>query len=250
MNLISASSAAFALLLSASAFAQAPIHVLASNGVKGVVEKLQPQMEHAAGHPLAIQYGTTASFRQKIAAGEPFDLVLLTSEAVDDLAKEGKVAAASRTSLARCGVGIGIRQGATKPDIGTPAALKQALLNAKSITYVAKGASRHTIEAALAHLGIADQMKAKTQLAQASGPAGESVANGQAQMLITLVSEIVTVHGVELVGPLPNEVQGYIHFSAGVGAKAENAEGAKKVIQFLSSSAAAPTYKSSGMEVH
>jgi len=243
-------SAALFLVVTAPGFGQTPIHILASNGVKGVVEKLRPQMESAAGHPLTIQYGTTASFRQKIAAGEPFDLVLLTTEAVDDLAKDGKISAASRTALARCGVGVGIRKGAAKPDISTPAALKQTLLNAKSITYVTKGASRHTIEAALAHLGIADQMKAKTKLAPASGEAGESVAKGRVELLITLVSEIVTVPGVELVGPLPSEVQGYIHFAAGVGAKAENAEAASKVIAFLSSSAAAPTYKSSGLEVH
>lgn len=249
MNPISAG-VTLALFLSVSAFGQAPIHVLASNGVKGVVEKLQPQLEHAAGHPLAIQYGTTASFRQKIAAGERFDLVLLTSEAVDDLVKDGNVTASSRTSLARCGVGVGIRKGAAKPDIKTTAAFKQTLLNAKSITYVTKGASRHTIEAALAHLGITDQMKAKTKFAETSGAAGESVAHGQAELLITLVSEIVTVPGVDLVGPLPSEVQGYINFAAGVGSKAENADAANKVIGFLSSAAAAPTYKSGGLEVH
>jgi molybdate transport system substrate-binding protein len=160
------------------------------------------------------------------------------------------VTAASRTDLARCGVGVGIRKGAAKPDIKTPAALKQTLLNAKSITYVTKGASRHTIEAMLTHLGIADQMKAKTRFAPASEAAGESVANGHAELLITLVSEIVTVPGVELVGPLPSEVQGYINFAAGVGANAKNADAANKVIGFLSSSAAAPTYKAGGMEVH
>ena len=250
MKSIAATYAAFTLLAALSVFGQAPVKVLASNGVKGVVEKLQPKLEHAAGHPLSIQYGTTASFRQKIGAGEPFDLVILTTEAVDDLVKAGQVSAASQAGLARCGVGVGIRKGAPKPDISSAASLKQSLLNAKSVVYVTAGASRPTIEAMASHLGITDQLKAKTQFAANSGEAGDAVASGKAELLITLVSEIVTVPGAELAGPLPAEVQGYIHFAAGVGAKAENAEAAKKVITYLTSAAAAPTYKASGMETH
>jgi len=241
-------SAAVSFLFAAQAFPQTPIQVLASNGVKGVLEKLKPQAEHAAGHPLAVQYGTTVSLKQKIAAGEGFDLVMLTSEAVDDLVKDGKVSSATRTPVARCGVGVGIRQGAPKPDVSTTAALKQALLKAKSVVYVTNGASRPFIEAMAAHLGITDQLKAKTQFAANSGEAGERTANGQAELLITMVSEIVTVHGVELAGPLPAEVQGYVNFAAGVGAKAANPEAAKKALQFLTGPAVAPSYKAGGLE--
>jgi molybdate transport system substrate-binding protein len=111
------------------------LHVLASNGMKAVIEELQPRCERAIGHPLAIQYGSTVGLRQKIDAGETFDVVILTTDAIGDLVKENKATAGTRADFARCGVGVAVRTGAPKPDISTPAALKRTLQAAKSITY-------------------------------------------------------------------------------------------------------------------
>ena len=250
MNRRSIAVAFFAIagLASGAAAQTGAVRVIASNGVKAVIEELQPQCERAIGHPLVIQWGSTTGLKQKIEAGEPFDLAVLTTEAIDALVHSGKVSGATRADIARCGVGVGIRSGAPKPDIGTPEAMKKTLLNAKSITYAQDGASRVFVEKMEQTLGIAEQTKAKTMLTTGSGPATANVAEGKAEMVLTLASEILPVHGIELIGPLPGSLQGYVSFAAAAGAKAQNAEAAKAVIQFLKGASAAPVYKAKGME--
>ena len=224
------------------------VRVIASNGVKAVIEELQPQCERALGRSLSIQWGSTTGLKQKIEAGEPFDLAVLTTEAIDALIQSGKVSASTRADIARCGVGVGIRSGAPKPDISTPEAMKKTLLNAKSITYAQDGASRVFVEKMEQTLGIAEQAKGKTILTTGSGPATANVAERKAEMVLTLASEILPVHGIDLIGPLPGPLQGYVSFAAGTSSKAQNAEVAKAVIQFLKSAAAGPVYKAKGME--
>jgi molybdate transport system substrate-binding protein len=223
------------------------VRVLVSNGVKAVVEELQPQCERAAGHPLAIQFGTTASLKQKIEAGEAFDVALLGTEAIDDLAKAGKIAGGG-TPMARCGIGVGIRAGQTKPDIHSPEALRLALQETKSISYAQDGASRVFIEKMVEHMGIASDIKTKTMLTQGSAAAGINVASGKAGMVLTLISEILPMPGVQLVGPLPAAVQSYVSFSAGVSANATYATAGKALIQAVTGPKAAAVYKAKGME--
>jgi molybdate transport system substrate-binding protein len=231
-----------------SAAAQtAPVRVLASNGVREVILELKPECERTIDHPLEIQFGSTTDLVKKINAGEPFDLTFLTTQAIDGLAKSGKVSSKG-TPIARCGVGVGIRSGAAKPDIGTPEAMKATLLQAKFVTYAEDGASRMFVEQMEQKLGIADQMKPKTVLTHGSGAATANVAAGKADMVLTLASEILPVHGIELIGPLPAAVQGYVNFSAATASQAQNADAAKAIVRFLKSSAAAPVYKAKGME--
>src|SRR5262245_25807569 len=115
--------------------AQTPVRVFASNGVKAVIEQLRAQCERAAGRMLNIQFDSTAGLRQKVNSGQAFDVAILTTTAIDDLIKEGKLAASSRANVARAGIGIGVKSGVPKPDIGTSETLKQTLLNSKSITF-------------------------------------------------------------------------------------------------------------------
>jgi len=225
-----------------------PIHVLVSNGVRAVVEDLQPQCEKAIGHPLSIEYSAAALLKQKVDAGEPFDVALLTTEVTDELIKEGKVAADSRADLGRVGVGVGIRAGAPKPDISTPDALKRTLLNAKSITYAKDGAARVLIEQIYDRLGIANEIKPKIMLQSVPGRPQTAVADGQAEMVMTLVSEILPVKGIELVGPVPKELQSYVSFRGGVSANTKNTETSRAVVKFFTSSKAAPAYKARGLE--
>ena len=225
-----------------------PVRVLVSNGMKAAMEELQPQCERAIGHPLAVQYNSTLSVKKMIEAGEGFDVTLITTEAIDDLIKQGKLAGGSRTPLARSELGIGIRAGAAKPDIHTPEALKRSLREAKSITYPQDGASRGYIEKMFERLGIAADVKPKIILAKGSGPATESVAEGQAAMVITLFSEIVPIHGVEILGPLPGEYQSDIRFSAAASSTAQDAAAAKALITFLAGPKVAPALKAKGLD--
>src|ERR1700681_2053195 len=135
---------ACALLFSQRLAAQTPeVRVLASNGIKAVVEDLLPQAQHTTGHTISVQYRPTAALKQEIDAGEPFDVVIVTVESIAQLSKEGKTTGGEGTPISRVGVGIGIRKGATRPDISTPEALKRALLGAKAIAYGPSGASTH-----------------------------------------------------------------------------------------------------------
>jgi molybdate transport system substrate-binding protein len=237
------------MLAAVSAAAQnAPVRVLASNGVKAVIDDLKPQAERAIGRPLVIEFGTSSAVKTRIEGGEAFDVAILTSEVIDDLAKAGKIAAGTRTEIARCGIGIGVRAGAAKPDIRTTDALKKALLAAKSITYAQDGASRTYILQMQDKLGIGDAMKAKTILEKGSVGSNARVADGSAEMVLTLVSEILPAPGVQLVGPLPAEVQSYVNFAEGIGPNSKNTEAGKALVKFFASPAIAPTLKAKGME--
>ena len=224
------------------------LRVLVSNGMKGTIEELQPQCEKAIGRSLAIQFGSTASLKKRIETGEAFDVTVITTEAIGDLIKQGKLTGASRVDVGRSELGIGIRVGAPKPDIRTPAALKKAFQEATSITYPQDGASRGSIENMFERMGIAADVKPRIILAPGSGPATESVAAGRAAMVITLFSEIVPTHGVEILGPLPGEYQSDIRFGAATSATSGNAEAAKALIAFLSGPKAAPVLKAKGIE--
>jgi molybdate transport system substrate-binding protein len=236
------------LLSQAVAVQGTAVRVLASNGMKAALEELQPQCERAIGRPLALQFNSTASMKQKIEAGEGFDVAIITTEAIFDLIKQGKLAGGSRADLGRSELGIGIRAGTAKPDIHTPDALKQTLLNATSITYPQDGASRAYIEHMFERLGIAADVKPRIILAQGSGPATESVAAGKAALVITLFSEIVPIHGVEILGPLPGELHYDIRFGAAASATTKNAEAARALIAFLAGPKAASTFKAKGVE--
>jgi len=224
------------------------LRVLVSNGMKGTMEELQPQCEKAVGRSLAIQFGSTASLKKRIETGESFDVTIITTEAIGDLIKQGKLAGASRMDVGRSELGIGIRAGAPRPDIRTPEALKKTLKEAQSITFPQDGASRGSIEKMFERMGIAADVKPRIILAPGSGPATESVAAGRAAMVITLFSEIVPTHGVEILGPLPGEYQSDIRFGAATSATSRDPEAAKALIAFLSGPKAAPVLKAKGIE--
>jgi len=224
------------------------LRVLASNGVKGSMEALQPQSEKAVGRALAIEFGSTASLKKRIVMGEPFDVTIITTDAIGDLVSQGKLTGASRADVGRSELGIGIRAGAPRPDIRTAAALKKALQDAPSITYPQDGASRGSIEKMFERMGIAADVKPRIVLAPGSGPATESVAAGKAAMVITLFSEIVPVHGVEVLGALPGEYRSDIRFGAAASATSKNAEAARALIAFLAGPKAAPVFKAKGIE--
>jgi molybdate transport system substrate-binding protein len=233
----------------ASAAAQvAPVRLFASNGVRPVIQALTHAAEGVIAHPLAAQFNTTTVLKERIEKGEPFDAAILTADALDSLIKAGKIQPASRVEVGTAGIGVGIRSGTKKPDIRTAEAIKQTLMNAKAITYAQDGASRPHIEKMVNELGIAESMKSKTLLKQGSDASMASVADGQAEIVLTLVSEILQAPGIELVGPLPARFQNYVRFAAGVGVGAKNPEAAAALIKFLTDPKVAPTFTAKGFE--
>jgi molybdate transport system substrate-binding protein len=226
------------------------LRVMISDGMKTVVEELTPQIEHAMGRKLAVQFNSSKNLRDKIQAGEPFDAAILTSDVLDDLIKQGKIAPAGRAEISRTGLGVGVRAGAPKPDISTPDALKKTLLAAKSISFNPTGASAaHTYDM-FSRMGITDAVKPKLMLDAEAGRPQMNVAGGKTELVISLIPEIRFFPGVDLVGPIPPDYQSYVNFAGGIAANARDAEGAKALIQFLTGPAVVPVLKAKGMEPH
>ena len=245
---IAATVAALFALSTPPAAAQADaLHLFVSNGMKGSMEALQGRCEKEVRRRLVIQFGSTASLKQRIEAGEAFDVTIITIEAIDDLIKKAWLTSGTRTAIGRSELGVGIRAGASKPDIRSVATFRQALRQAPSITYPQDGASRGYIEHMFERLGIADDVKAKIILAPGSGPATESVAAGKAAMVLTLFSEIVPTHGVEILGPLPGEYQSDIRFGAATSAQSKNADVATALIAFLAGPKVTAVLKAKGI---
>jgi molybdate transport system substrate-binding protein len=221
---------------------------MVSDGMKTVMEVLTPQIEHSIGRKLAAQFNSSKNLRDMIQAGEPFDAAILTSDVLDDLIKQGKVAAGTRADISRTGMGVGVRVGVPKPDISTPEALKRTLLNAKSISFNPTGASAaHTYDM-FARLGITDAVKPKLILDAEAGRPQMNVAGGKAELVISLIPEIKFFPGVDLVGPIPPDFQSYINFAAGIATNAHDADASKALIQFITGPTAAPILKAKGME--
>jgi len=218
--------------------------------MKAVLEELRGRAEREIGRPLGnIEFNTSAAIRQKIQSGEPFDVAILSSDVLDAVIKDGKITAASRMDLGRSGIGVGVRSGAPRPDIKTPEALKKALLNAKSMTWVEVGASRVHIDKMLDDLGIAKDIKPKVVLTQGVDQSVASVAAGKTELLITLMSEIVPAKGIELVGPFPAKVQGYVSLAGGVSITSKNVEAGRSLLKILAAPSTAPIYQAKGMEL-
>jgi molybdate transport system substrate-binding protein len=225
----------------------AAVRVLSSNGVKGVIDDVRPEIERAIGRPLSIEFSTSAALKTKIEQGEAFDVAILTPAIVDELVKEGKIAPGSSVNVARSGVGVGAREGAPRTDVSTPDALKRALLDANKVAFTAEGQSRATIDRTFDRLGIADAMRPKVMLlGPAGGPA--AVARGEADLTLTLVSEIIPIPGVQLLGPLPGDLQSYVSFAAGRGANAKDREAADALLRQLSGSVVTSALEAHGME--
>lgn len=225
----------------------AEIKVLVSNALKSTMEELTPQFEKASEHKLSLTFGAAAEIKTAIEKGAPLDVAILTAEVTDDLIREGKLTAAGRTDIARSGAGVAARKGAPKPDISTTDGFKHALLDAKSIAYVAAGATAPYILSLFERLGIADQVKSKLRPQPTSNPAAKAVANGQAELGITQISEILPYTGAELVGPIPADIQLYTVYPAAIAGDTKASDAAKALIKFLTAPAAVAVIKAKGL---
>jgi molybdate transport system substrate-binding protein len=225
----------------------AELTVLTSQGVVSAVRDLAPAFEKASGHKVMVSFEAGPSLMNKVNANAPADLVTHYPSAVDDLIKQGKVLAGTRTDFARGGVGLAVKSGAPKPDIGTPEAFKRAMLAAKSVAYSRAGASGLYMAKLMERLGIADAMRPKTRLVDGV-PVAEIVAKGEAELGMQQINVLLPIAGVDYVGPLPGDLQDYVEFAAGVLTVSKEPEAAKAFTRFISSVEAVPLIKKSGME--
>lgn len=240
---------AFLLVVSISVVAQAAeIRVLCSNGLKAVMEAAAPQFERSSGHKVTMKFGLAAGFKQQIEAGESFDLAVLTPALIDDLIKQGKLAADSRAVIARTGLGLMIRAGARKPDVSTTDAFKRSLLGAKSIAFAKEGASGVAFTALIQKLAIADTLKTKLKPTSTGEEVNDLVVTGGAEFGVLPLSEILPVRGAELGGMFPNDVQSYIVMAGAVGSNAKQNAAARDLLKFLMAPSTLPMIKAKGME--
>jgi molybdate transport system substrate-binding protein len=229
----------------------AEIKVLSAVPMQQVMEDVAPKFERATGHTLALTFATLGEVGKRIQDGESADVVLIPRQGTDSLVKDGKVAADHVTVIARSGIAVAVRKGAPKPDISSPEALKRTLLAAKSITYsdpAAGGASGNHFTQVIERLGIVNEMKPKTILAKPGDETGVLVANGQAELGVHQFQVLMSVAGIEIVGPLPGDLQDTIVFAAAIMGDAGSPEASKELVDFLRTPEAAGVIKAKGME--
>jgi molybdate transport system substrate-binding protein len=246
-------SVAFATTILLSGAAQAAdVHVIATGAVKGAFSRLVPAFEQASGHRLIIAWGPSYgsspdAIPTRLKNQEPVDVLIMVGAALDDRLGDGKFIAASRADLAQSGIGVGVRKGAPRPDISSPAALKQALLNAKTIGH-SEGASGTYIAGTLfKKLGISEQVASKVRVVHGKELVGDVIARGEVELGLQQISELMVVPGVEYVGPLPAELQKTSLISAVAAADASQAAAAKEFLLFLASPAASTMFAQSGL---
>jgi molybdate transport system substrate-binding protein len=202
------------LILATAAFAVSAdeIKVISGGAARSFVEPLAREFP---GHEVKLDWQPMGKLVQSLAAGQPADMVIVTSEVLQQLEKEGRLAPQSGRPIARVGIGVAVHRSAPSPDISTPEAFKRTLLAAKSIVYIdpKTGTSGKHVAEILSRLGIADEVNRKARLGQ-GGYIVEPVGRGEIELGIHQISEILPVKGVKLVGELPRELQKYTVYVA------------------------------------
>jgi molybdate transport system substrate-binding protein len=239
-------------LLAATAAAAAEINAFVSTAIKAVTDELLPPFARANGHTIHASYGPSGALIPRFERGEPVDVFLTDSAAIDQLIGRGKIAG-GRIDLARTGIGIAVRKGAPRPDVSSAQALKRALLAARSVGYAARSGGSITaahIERVFQQLGIAAELAPKIKLAAGGtdGRVSVLVSSGEAEIGLQQVSELMSNSEVEVIGMLPAELQLTTLYSAGVTATAREAEAAKALIQALVAPSAASLYQVKGLD--
>ena len=240
---------AVAILFSSAPYAQDAdvLRVYSSNGVRVVLQEMQPQIEQAIGHTLEFEFSTSRTLTDRLSADEAFDVAVLTPRLIDELDELDKIASESREAFARVGIGVASRRGTPAKPVGTLDELRQTFLEAESVAFGARGQSRRTNEASFAALGIEDEMRGKIRLTGA-GEAPVLVAEGEIELVLSLVSELLREPGIQFLGPLPSEVQGYVDFEAAVSAGTLDSDAARAFVRFLSTPAFTASLEKHGLE--
>jgi molybdate transport system substrate-binding protein len=240
-----------ALLFTATASA-AEVRVMISGGLTAAFNALVPEFERQTGNKVLVAYGpsmgtTVNAIPVRLERGEPADVLIMVGYALGDLAKNGKVIPDSRVDLVKSGIGVAVKAGALRPDISSADTLKRALLAAKSVAYSDSASGVYVSSEMFKKLGIENEMKDKARMIPAT-PVGEIVAHGDAEIGFQQISELKPVAGIDIVGPLPSDLQKITVFSAGIATGSKEPEAGKALIKFLTSPAAGAEIKKSGLD--
>jgi molybdate transport system substrate-binding protein len=237
------------IAIASSAMASAAeITVLCSNGIKAVMEEIVPRFEESTRHRVRITYGVSAALQRQIAAGERFDLAILTAPLIDRAIEQGTIAAATRVVLARSAIVLAIRAGASRPDIRTAAALEHTLLASKSVTYAEEGAGGVFFAALIERRGLAAGLNSRLRPVRTGDEVSASVARGDAELAVLPLSEILPVAGAEVLGPFPPGLEGYMVMAAGQSPSTTERDAAGALIAFVRAPAVSPILERKGMQ--
>lgn len=223
----------------------ASIRVLCTNGLKSVFEAIGPELTKSTGVGFSADYGSTVKFTDQIVAGDIPDLVILTDEAIDKLIAGGQLTG-QRSDIARSFIGVAVKQGAPRPDISSKAAFIQTLRNATSIARSRLGASGQHFGKLLEQFGLAQELAPK--ISAYDGLAGQMCADGKHEIAIQQISELMPVEGLDIVGPLPDEIQKVSVFSAGIGANTTQRVAAERFIAYVRSGNCDSILRDKGLE--
>ena len=222
------------------------IKVWTARAIATVLSETGREFERETGYRLNVISDLPPAFARRFSAGEPFDVIVSGSATIDEWSKDGRILPETRIDIARSGIGVEVRAGAVKPDISSVEAFKRALLEAKSIAFLRVGSGIH-IAGLVDRFGIADAINPKVTRPE-SDIVSELVAKGEVELGIVVITQILTTPGVDLVGPLPSEVQSYVTFTGAVSARSEVPEAARQLIKFLTGPTASPVMRKQGME--
>ena len=235
------------LVLSTMTIARASeLKLIAGGSLAGLFNELGPQFEKVSGHKLSIHFDSTPNIIARVNSGAAFDVAVVPVDVFNDAAAKGRFAPGPTIDIARVGYGVIVRAGAPKPDISPPDAFKKALLDAKSIASVPASAAGAYIAKVYERLGIGEDMKAKTRVQSGPTAIAPAVTKGEAELGIFLTN-VLTVPGVELVGPFPADLQQELLFASAIAADARETDAAKALVDYLRTPAAIAAIKAAGM---
>lgn len=223
------------------------VRMLSTLGLMGAMRSLSSAYEAATGVRIDADFAPTLALLKRLRDGEAADLVVLTREGLDEVIGEGRVVAGSAADLARSFVGMAVRAGQAHPDISTEAALRKALLAARSVAYSRLGASGVYFAQLIVRMGIAAKINAKATIVE-QGFTAERLVSGEADLAVQQISELKQVEGIEVVGPIPHDLQTPAVFSAGRMADAKHADAADRLLHYLASPEVVPVLRQSGLE--
>lgn len=244
--------AAASMLVSGAADA-ADIRVIASGAMRGAFTSLIPQFEQASGHHVVLAWGPSSgaspdAIPVRLRNHEPADVLVMVAASLPPFLADGRFIAASRVDLAQSGIGVGVRSGAARPDISTPAALRETLLQAASIGYSEGASGTYIAQSLFKQLGIETQVASKLHLVKGKELVGEVLARGEVQLGLQQSSELRVVPGVDYVGPLPDSLQKISVMAAVLASDAAQPAAARELLAFLKSPAAQAAYRHSGLD--